>query len=95
MPVLHTFKGKNGSVTERLGPAKAIRRFCAECYGWSNWEKEVKGCLSMDCPLYPFRLGKDPSRKQDMTPEQRKAVADGFRESRKHPSTQCAKGQNS
>ena len=42
-------------------PVKAIRAKCLEC---SNYQpKEVRNCLITDCPLYPFRMGKNPNRK--------------------------------
>jgi hypothetical protein len=95
MSVKHTFKGRNGPVTENLTPIRAIRRFCAECYGWANWEKEVRECPSLDCPIYPFRLGKVPGAKRDMTPEQRKVVGDRLRNSRKLCTLTGVEGQNS
>lgn len=43
-----------------LSPLKSIRKNCLEC---SNQQpKEVKECSIIDCPLYPFRLGKNPNR---------------------------------
>ena len=62
-------------------PVKAIREKCLEC---SNGQpSEVKCCPVEKCPLYPFRLGKNPFRKREMTEEQRKAVGDRLREARK------------
>ena len=43
-------------------PLKAIRYFCLECLGESP--EEVKNCTCPDCPLYPFRFGKNPYRKK-------------------------------
>ncbi len=70
MAVQHTYKWMSpgvsnvGSRTEALTPMKAIRRHCAECYGFCmSWQKEVESCLYLDCALYPFRLGKNPSLK--------------------------------
>jgi len=45
---------------KRLSPLRAIREKCIDCSGGST--KEVKLCVIPDCPLYPFRLGKNPSR---------------------------------
>ncbi|OGU41037.1 MAG: hypothetical protein A2315_10895 [Ignavibacteria bacterium RIFOXYB2_FULL_35_12] len=46
---------------KNLSPLKSIRKNCLEC---SNQQpKEVKECHIEDCPLYPFRLGKNPHRK--------------------------------
>lgn len=42
-------------------PLKAIRAKCLDCQGGS-W-KLVAGCLSHSCPLWPYRLGKNPARK--------------------------------
>lgn len=41
-------------------PIKAIRAKCLECSGFQP--KEVRGCVITDCPLYPFRMGKNPNR---------------------------------
>ena len=65
-------------------PIRAIRLFCFECMGWDRREKdpprpyeEVKNCPDKDCPLYDFRLGRNPfiSRKRgEMHPNARKAL---------------------
>lgn len=48
---------------------KAIRYFCGECMGLSRrvpllkggkMPDEVKGCTDPDCPLFEFRMGKNP-----------------------------------
>ena len=44
-----------------LTPLKAIRKNCLECSSGSS--NEVKNCIITDCPLYPYRLGKNPKRK--------------------------------
>jgi len=63
MAVKHTIrKDGNGNTKEvSLTPLTAIRAQCLECMGWSY--EEVKNCTSPLCPLYPFRLGNNPSRK--------------------------------
>ena len=54
-------------------PVKAIREFCLDCSGDSS--KNVKECTSVNCPLHPFRLGKNPYRtKREMTEEQKEAA---------------------
>ena len=40
---------------------KAARQNCLDCSGGSP--KEVKFCHSPSCPMYPWRLGKNPNRK--------------------------------
>ena len=44
----------------RLTPIKAIRRKCLECSSGSY--REVRNCIDELCPLWPYRLGKDPAR---------------------------------
>jgi hypothetical protein len=43
-----------------LTPLKAIRAWCLDCSG-RQWS-EVKKCVIPDCPLYPYRFGKNPNR---------------------------------
>lgn len=50
-------------------PVKAIRAKCLDCCG--QQANEVKMCPAQDCPLYPFRFGKNPYRKRELTPEQK------------------------
>ena len=40
-------------------PVRAIRQKCLDCGGSP---KEVRLCQSQDCPLFEFRLGKNPRR---------------------------------
>ncbi len=44
-----------------MTPLKAIRKNCLECSSGSA--NEVNNCIITDCPLYQFRLGKNPNRK--------------------------------
>lgn len=46
---------------KNLTPVKAIRKKCLDCSGDSR--KEVRGCVISDCPLHPFRMGKNPNCK--------------------------------
>ena len=48
-------------------PIKAIRAKCLDC---AYTSPEVALCPCTDCPLYPFRFGKNPYRKEK-TPEQK------------------------
>ncbi|HRQ55040.1 MAG TPA: hypothetical protein PL018_12335 [Ignavibacteriaceae bacterium] len=43
-----------------MTPLKAIRKNCLECSSGSA--SEVNNCIITDCPLYQFRLGKNPNR---------------------------------
>ena len=68
---------------EITNPVKAIRAFCLECSGDST--SEVKWCPREVCPLYPFRLGKNPYRqRREMTEEEKRVLADRLREARKN-----------
>lgn len=44
-----------------ITPVKAIRAKCLDCCCGSA--QEVKLCPITDCPLYPYRMGHNPSRK--------------------------------
>ena len=43
-----------------LTPLKAIREKCLDCSG--GQPKEVRLCPVTDCPLWPYRMGKNPRR---------------------------------
>jgi hypothetical protein len=46
---------------KHLTPIRSIRAKCLDC---SNGQHgEIKDCPMFDCPLYNFRLGKNPNRK--------------------------------
>ena len=50
-----------GAMGHQPEPAlKAIRRKCLDCSGGSL--TEIADCLVQQCPLFPFRLGKNPWR---------------------------------
>lgn len=52
---------------EIKSPLKAIRVFCIDCMG--GQVREVKFCPSQICPLHAFRMGKNPYRKRELSPE--------------------------
>lgn len=43
----------------KMTPLRAIRARCLECSGGST--AEVRECVIPSCPLYPFRMGKNPN----------------------------------
>ena len=43
-----------------LTPIKAIHANCMDCSGYQP--KEIRNCHITDCPLYRFRMGKNPRR---------------------------------
>ena len=63
-------------------PMKAIRSKCVDCCGGSS--KEVKECTMEGCPLFYFRLGKNPNMKprKKMSEEQRVAAGERLRKAR-------------
>lgn len=56
-----------------MTPMQAIRAKCMDCSNESF--KEIKLCPVTECPLYPFRLGKNPNIKRTYTDEQREEMA--------------------
>lgn len=64
-------------------PLKAIRAFCLECS--CGQTSEVKECPVVKCPLYPFRMGKNPYRqRREISEEEKRVLADRLREARKN-----------
>lgn len=54
-------------------PIKAIKAKCLDCC--CGDKGEVKACTAANCPLWCFRLGKNPNRKSRvMSDEQREAA---------------------
>ena len=61
-------------------PIKAIRAKCMDCC--YDQREEVKLCPAKDCPLWPFRLGKNPNRVRHMTEEQKQAAKERLAKAR-------------
>lgn len=62
-------------------PLQAIRAKCLDCsvYDYS----EVRNCFVTKCPLYPFRMGKNPFRKKrELTQEQRERLVAQLKKSK-------------
>ena len=60
-------------------PVRAISEFCRQCVGGEGRKKAaklVRECKATDCPLHPFREGKNPFHKLNLTDEERKRRAD-------------------
>jgi hypothetical protein len=55
-----------------LTPLKAIRQHCLECVG--NCREDVRTCTGTDCPLWPYRFGANPYRKDKPLTEAEKKV---------------------
>lgn len=61
-------------------PIKAIKEKCLDCC--CDQREEVKLCPAKDCPLWPFRLGKNPYRTRNMTDEQKEAAKERLAKAR-------------
>lgn len=51
---------------QRLTRTKAIRAKCLECM--CGQKGEVKHCPCADCPLFPYRLGREDKTAYNLTP---------------------------
>lgn len=67
-------------MAEIKSPLKAIRAKCLDCSG--DYLKEIKECPITDCPLYPFRMGKNPFLKRELTEEQKTEMLKNLRKYR-------------
>lgn len=45
---------------QHLTPLKAIRKKCLDCS--AGQPSEVRNCEIVDCPLFIYRMGKNPKR---------------------------------
>ena len=64
-----------------LTPIKAIKAKCLDCC--CGQRDEVKSCPVTDCPIWDFRLGKNPNRKKrSLTDEQKIAARDRLAKAR-------------
>ena len=64
---------------DTTSPIAAIREKCLDC---CHGAQEVRYCVAVDCPLWPFRMGKNPFVKREMTEEQREASKDRLKKAR-------------
>lgn len=59
---------------ERNPVLSAVRAKCLDCAG--TW-LEVERCECANCPLWPFRFGRDPwRRRRELTSEQRRQAVE-------------------
>ena len=70
-------KDRSGGITTLKGfpqktLLKSIREKCLDCCG--NQYSEVRKCPIIDCPLWQYRMGKNPFHTRTMTDEQRQAA---------------------
>ncbi|MBT7757259.1 MAG: hypothetical protein HN732_08025 [Rhodospirillaceae bacterium] len=50
----------------------AVRAKCLDCVGWV--QSEVSACVSIRCPLWPFRMGDNPLRQKRTVSEKQLAA---------------------
>lgn len=62
----------------KKSPLKAIREKCLDCCG--NQYSEVRECHITDCPLWQYRMGKNPFHTRTMTDEQKQAASKRLKE---------------
>ena len=53
---------------------KAVRAKCLDCCGGNK--SVIPVCGIPNCPLYPFRLGKNPFRKREISEEERTKLSE-------------------
>ena len=61
-------------VIDNTNVLRAIRLKCLDCSSYNILE--IKECPVKNCPLYPFRQGKNPFRKRELTDEQRQKIGE-------------------
>ena len=73
----------------KISPLKAIRLKCLDCC--LNQSNEVRDCTATNCPLHPFRFGKNPftQRGKNLTDEQRKAIGERLKNSKNKEKNNC------
>lgn len=72
----------DGKGTARaMTPIRAIRAKCIDCSG--DNVAEVRACALADCPLHPYRMGRNPNRKgREMTDAERAACVERLAKAR-------------
>ena len=61
-------------VRENTNVLRAIKLKCLDCSTYNI--NEIKECPVKECPLYPFRLGKNPFRKRELSEEERSKLSE-------------------
>lgn len=65
---------------EAKTPLKAIRMKCREC---ATTYRAIEVCSTKSCPLWAFRMGKNPYRaKREYTEKERAAIAERMNKAR-------------
>lgn len=61
-------------VSENTNVLRAIKLKCLDCSTYNI--NEIKECPVKECSLYPFRLGKNPFRKRELSEEERNKLSE-------------------
>lgn len=61
-------------VSENTNVLRSIKLKCLDCSTYNI--NEIKECPVKNCPLYPFRLGKNPFRKRELSEEERNKLSE-------------------
>ena len=72
-------ENKKGKRTVKTTPLKAIALHCIECFAFQK--SMVKDCSAPLCPLYPYRLGRDCSKRggKGLSPEKMRKLREKIR----------------
>ena len=71
----------NREVSENTNVLRAIKLKCLDCSTYNI--NEIKECPVKNCPLFPFRLGKNPFRKRELSEEERNKLSERMRNIKK------------
>ena len=73
-------------------PLKAIREKCLDCCCGNA--AEVRKCVAVDCPLWPFRMGTNPFRKKrELSRQQKHERSERLRKAKRPWPHEGASGQ--
>lgn len=79
---IKTEEDYNKEVSENRNVLRAIKLKCLDCSTYNI--NEIKECPVKNCPLYPFRLGKNPFRKRELSEEERTKLSERMKNIKKH-----------
>jgi hypothetical protein len=69
---------EGGYIMEEItNPVKAIRAKCLDCSCGNVFD--VSKCTVQGCPLYPFRMGRNPYRKKRPLTDKQREVLSNYR----------------
>lgn len=74
---INTEEEFNQEVSQNRNVLRAIRLKCYDCSAYQI--NEVNNCNITTCPLYSFRLGKNPFLRREMTDKEKKEIRDRLR----------------